>query len=68
MVWSSRSYQRISSSSFLTKEKKLAPVWVVNCCRFCICANSHDREITAWALSNSMFEVALISLEMTLSK
>ena len=36
--------------------------------RFSICASSQLREMTEWALSSSRLEVALISLEMTLSR
>ena len=67
MVWSSRSYQRISMSSFLTNEKKLLPLAATSR-RFFICAKSQEREMTACAFSSSRLEVALISLEITLSK
>ena len=65
MVWSSRSYQRMSSSSFFVNEKKLSPPVLMRR-RFSICARSHERLMTAWALSSSGDDVADISLEMTL--
>ena len=54
-------------SSFFMNEKKLLPACATSFLFF-ICANSHERDITAWAFSSSMLDVALISLEMTLSR
>lgn len=49
------------------KEKKLLLPPLISR-RFCICARSQLRDITAWALSSSIDEVAFISLDMTLTR
>ena len=64
-MWSSRSYQRMISSSFFVNEKKLFSPFSCRR-RFSICASSQEREITACAFKNSGDDVADISLEMTL--
>ena len=52
----------------MNEKKPLPPAPVCCLWRCSICASSQLREMTACALSSSRLDVALISLEMTLSR